>query len=308
MMRKEKINQKFCLIGEKISYSASPLIHNFIFSRDGIDASYEIIDVPRHEFTPESFRELAKKFTGINVTTPFKTIAKTFLGKNIDDAASKTGSVNSIHIRADGSIMGYNTDIKGLHSGILDIIAARTLFPSTLVLLGGGGAASSVIFTFLELHTLYSMNQIPEIIIALRKIEKNFDIVNLIAGLTRNGSRVRLQFIEFNESEIADAIRNGGLIINATPLGSINRQDQAPVKLENHAIAHGKRIIAVDLVYNPSKTEFLRSAESVGAQIINGLGMLVYQALESQEIWFGHRPRESGIFEMLADLNFEWLR
>lgn len=300
--------EKFALIGSNIKHSLSPVIHNDVFRRDGINANYEIIDIPHDELTRKRFDELTSQYRGLNVTSPFKTIVASFLSGNLGDIAQATGSVNTVDIHPVDGIKGYNTDVLGFRRGVLDIMAAMTFFPTRLILLGAGGVARSVIHSFIGHYEKYSIPKIPEIIIFMRDPDRNLDIVNLVTGISHKGHKLRLQFMQWDDLEITKAMKMGGLFVNATPLGSVIRTDSCSFSFEGKKMDAGKSLTAADLVYNPSETIFLETAKESGVRTIGGLGMLVYQALASLEIWSGQRISEKGIFDTLKSEGFTWIK
>lgn len=299
---------KFCLLGSKIQYSLSPEIQNFIFERDGIDAHYELVDIPEDSLTPDKFNELVKSYDGFNVTTPFKTIVAGYLKGKLDKYAAKTGSVNTVKVDPDGEAHGFNTDVIGLRQGMFDLIAAQTFFPSRLILLGGGGVARSVIYSFIDYHTIYGIPKIPEIIVLMRDPLKNAELVNAIAGMTAGWTRIRLQFEEWNDDQIAHFVSRSGFIINASSCGSVSNPKKDAFDFTGRNLSLQKRLVVGDLVYNPSETIFLNTARGEGAVVIGGLGVLVYQAIASAEVWQATHVSEEGIFNQLEKIGFTWIR
>ena len=305
-MQKKKL--KFALLGSNISHSLSPLIHNEVFERDGINAKYEIIDMQRDKLTPRKFNDIANEFDGLNITAPFKTTIADFLVGNLDLIAANTHCVNTVKKEPDGRPKGYNTDVLGFRQGILDVLAAQTFFPSRLIMLGGGGVARSLIYSYLKHYERYGIKKIPVIIVIMRSPEKNTGMVNLIAGMQQSGLRTRLQFVDWYEEEILNSINRGGLFVNATPIGSGKLREKCVFTFEDKGLNPLTRLSVADLVYNPSETKFMRSAKGFGTTVIGGLGMLVYQALGSHEIWFGHRVSEEGIFKKLEKSGHTWIK
>ncbi|MCD6217794.1 shikimate dehydrogenase [bacterium] len=307
-----KKTEKFALIGSNIKHSLSPVIHNAVFRRDGINANYEIIDIPHNKLTRKRFDELTSQYRGLNVTSPFKTIVANLLNENsngnLGDIAQATGSVNTVDIHPVDGVTGYNTDVIGFHRGVLDIMAAMAFFPTRLILLGAGGVARSVIHSFIGHYEKYSIPKIPVIIIFMRDPDRNLDIINLVTGISHKGQKLRLQFMQWDDMEITKAMKLGGLFVNATPLGSVIRSDSCSFSFEGKKVDAGKSLTAADLVYNPSETIFLKTAKEAGVRTIGGLGMLVYQALASLEIWFGQRISEKGIFDALKTEGFIWIK
>lgn len=307
-----KNTEKIAVIGSNIKHSLSPLIHNAIFERDGINASYEIIDIPHDNLTKTRFDDLLSQYRGLNITSPFKTIVADLLYDNsnesLDALALSTKSVNTVDIHPENGVKGYNTDIAGFRHGVLDIMAAMTFIPTRLILLGAGGVARSVIYSFIEHYEKYSIRKIPVIIVFLRDPNRNSDIVDLVTGIAHKGHKIRLQFMQWDDDEIAKALNMGGMVVNASPLGSASRIDDYSFNFERENFKISRPLTAVDLVYNPAETLFLKSAQKKKVRTIGGLGMLVYQALDSQKIWREEKVSEKGIFGKLESNSYVWIK
>ena len=308
-MNKKNI-QKFCLLGAKIGDSLSPAIHDFVFKRDGIDASYEILDIPETLINKEYLSQLAQDYRGFNVTIPYKKTIFSLL-ENRSELANLTGSVNTVDIQNGSKLTGYNTDITGIEKGFLAPLSKIMLLQPKIILLGGGGAARSMIYAFLHAHQYIKSENTREIIVFLRNPLKGSDLEELLFSILNspgfNKFEATLRVYLWDENKIADTLKYGGIIVNATPIGSISSDEELAFDFEKSGI-DGSGIAAFDMVYNPSLTPFLESASCVNATCLGGLGMLVYQALGSLEIWFQRKFSDKGIFEMLLDKGYYQLK
>lgn len=245
------------LIGEKLGHSLSPKIHSEIFKEINIDAFYHVFEVER-ENIGEAVKGLkALGAGGVNVTIPYKVEVMDFLD-GISPEAENIGAVNTLDF-ADGRVIGYNTDYYGfgmlLRENFIDIKGKKA------VILGSGGAALSVINYLVD-------NDVSEVKIATRDIGRTmlkkslnrYDIVDY-GGLTN--------------------IKGYDMIINCTPCGMFPHVESSPVEKK----VLGSFNLVIDLIYNPKKTLILRYADEIGIKGINGLDMLIGQALAAEEIW-----------------------
>jgi shikimate dehydrogenase len=310
-MELKKNFKKFCLAGQDPGYSLSPEIHNFVFKRDNINAIYEIANIQSNRINETVLSSLISNYRGINVTIPFKRAFGALI-KQCDEVSELTGSVNTIDIRDDGVVSGYNTDVTGIRKGFLDIIARKMLLPSRMILLGGGGAARSMIYAFLKAHVNIKSENAREIIVFLRDPTRGRELED-IAGdvLFSFGDRrfkASLRVFKWDDAKISESLRyGGGIIVNATPRGMLNCEDSVAFDFEMNGI-DGEGVVALDMTYNPSVTRFLETALNAGSMAIGGLGMLVYQALASLEIWFDRAFEMRGIFEHLESMDFQWFK
>lgn len=226
------------LLGRKLSHSYSPQIHSLLGNYPY--ALYEV--------EPDNVEAFLKKsdFTGINVTIPYKKSVIPFC-TDLTDIAKELGAVNTIVKRADGSLIGHNTDYFGFHSMLqrsgLDVANKKVL------VLGSGGASVTVV------AVLASAGAIP--IVISRSGENNYENLN----------------------KHADA----SVIVNTTPVGMYPNVEESPVKLDLFPKLEG----VLDIIYNPSKTKLLLQAEQRHLITENGLWMLVAQAKESAQWFTG---------------------
>lgn len=258
------------LIGEKLSHSVSPEIHYEILKKSNIQGNYSLYEIPKEEIhkVVDSFKLLGYK--GVNVTIPYKLDIMEYLDE-VSDEAKQIGAVNTLYFK-DGKALGYNTDYYGfgmmLEANDIDVKGKKVL------LLGNGGATKSVI-KYLE------DNDALNIYIASRS---GSDKVN-------ENSQDKIKLISYDEIK---NISDGYLVVNGTPVGMYPKVGVSPINEEDV-----KRFkVAVDLIYNPLETEILKLARENGLKSVNGLYMLVGQAVKAQEIWNDIKLAKSDVDEI----------
>ena len=247
---------KLALIGKDVSKSISPEVHNFIAARMNNRVTYEKISVPEDEFEGR-IDSLIESLDGFNVTIPYKLAIIPHL-KKIEGDAKVFGSVNTVTTR---DLCGNNTDGVGftmmLENNNVDVKGKKVL------LLGAGGAGRSVSKKLLDAGaevSVFDINYAPVC-----------SLVNEFKEITA------LKSLE---------IKPYYMIVNATGVGMHESEGQSPVGEEIMALCE----IAVDLIYAPLKSKFLEIAEKLNKKIINGEGMLFYQAYFSECLYFGITP------------------
>lgn len=254
------------VIGHPIKHSMSPIMHNSVFRHLGMDCSYIALDIK-----PEGIEHFVKglRYTnilGVNVTIPHKTAVIPYLDE-LSEEAKVLKAVNTIKISED-KLIGYNTDVYGFEKCLEGVDVAN----SSALLIGAGGAGKAVAYTLCKLN-------IKRLFITNRTEERAKQLIHFLTNLFD----MDVTFIPFDKLKTLGTM---DIVVNATPLGmeGIGEELQVPSSLI------GKTTTAIDLVYNPPKTEFLKIAESLGARTLNGIKMLVYQGAESFKIWTGIIP------------------
>ena len=246
----------FGLLGESLPHTLSPEIHEYLFARQKIDASYEKIELPKDEVRQIFNYMKSKDLLGINVTIPHKELVCEMVDVP-DEHAKKIGAVNTILIK-DGVSYGYNTD----YIGVLSMFhkANVSLANKKIVILGSGGSAKALVYAFY-------LAGAQTIIVAARNITAC--------------AQLKQQFPYLETCSLNDILQ-GDIIINTTPMGMYPNTEKSPVDIsviQNFSIA-------CDIVYNPLMTTFLQLAKEANLQVVTGLMMLVDQAIAAQEIWF----------------------
>lgn len=265
--------KKFGLIGYPLGHSLSAVIHKAGFKSLGIEANYEILETPPEELVDRVKYFKRNDYEGFNVTIPLKLPISLFV-QEVDKYADIAGAVNTVKINSDKTFKGYNTDAMGFKKAIpqnLDFSGAN------VALLGTGGASRATVLALSELGVKY-------IGVYTRNIPNAMDYMAYM--------RRKFPQIEFESHQI-DLVRDLSkyqLLVNTTPIGMLGRSaDMTPIE-ENVLRTMPANSTVYDVIYNPKKTILLKLAEKLGYNTINGLDMLVYQAVAAQEIWFGQTP------------------
>lgn len=260
---------KAAVIGDPISHSLSPKIHNFFLNQLGIEGNYEAILVQRDELRKAVTSLVNQGFAGFNVTIPHKeTIFE--ICDELDETAQLTGAVNTILVTPEKKIRGLNSDVFGFLQNLKNSQPDFDLAGKNAFVIGAGGAAKAVIHGLLKsgINKVYLTNRTP----------KDFSDVEF---LTKEAFEKNLDECD--------------LLVNTTSLGMVG-QDPLILDLGNLK----ESAIVYDIVYKPLKTDLLKSAEERGNKIVTGIGMLVEQASLGFELWFGKKPQPSE--ELMKDL------
>jgi shikimate dehydrogenase len=261
------------LIGEKLGHSLSPRIHAGVLDRINEESTYSLFEIKRENLAAAVAGMKAMGCRGANVTIPYKIDVMKCLDRIVPEA-ERIGAINTIAFTEDG-LVGYNTDYYGF--GLTLRQAGIEVGGKSAVILGPGGAAKAVVEYLLD-------NGISEVTFVSRDPEKASDKIK--------GHRI-ISYAELESMEDKD------IIINCTPCGMHPATDASPV---SRAVVE-KFSTAVDLIYNPVETLFLREAREAGLTSANGLFMLVGQAAAAQEIWHGEKFSEAMIKDIYNELS-----
>jgi len=262
--------KKYLVIGNPIEHSLSPILHNYWFKQNNIDALYEKKKLSEQDLKNIITDVRDDKISGINVTIPFKKSIIPFLDK-LSTEAKGTQSVNTVS-KINNEIYGYNTDVRGFdHS--LNKLNFKTKGKKAFIL-GAGGVTSSIIWALEGLG-------ISKIFVSNRTKQKAEELKKL-----------------FSKIEILDWGRKPSefdMVVNTT---SIGLKDNEKIGLD---FSDCKEKLFYDVIYNPSQTKFLLEAgKNFKNEKKNGLGMFIYQAQESFKIWHGFAPKvDEKIYTML---------
>ena len=249
--------KKFFVIGNPISHSLSPELHNFWLKKNNINAVYEKKKLEETELKNFIDNLRNDKIHGINVTVPFKNKVIKYLDK-LSLEVEKTDSVNTIY-KNGNEIIGHNTDVAGFELGLRHS-KINVLHKSALIL-GAGGVVPSIVYSLLGMGC-------KKIFLSNRTIEKAENIKK-----------------KFNEVEILKwgEIPDFDIVINATSVGL--KGDSLDLEF------NVKDKIFYDVIYNPKETQFLIKAKQKGNKIENGRFMFVYQANQSFSVWNNVIPK-----------------
>ena len=255
------------VVGYPVGHSLSPAVHGYWLRQLGIHGYYIPMEVPRQDFT-EVIQTLPKMgFRGVNVTVPHKESALQMCD-SVSDQAALIGAVNTLTISDDGKIHGDNTDAYGFLQSLEDGKQGWRADDGPILVLGAGGAARGVIYALIS-------GGAQEVHIANRTRER----AELLKG--EYGVRVTTHSL----GELDGLAPQMGTVINATSLGM---EGKPPLPFPYECLSEGTT--ALDLVYTPLETEFLREARQRGCIAVDGLGMLLHQAAQSFYHWFNIQP------------------
>ena len=276
----------FALIGHNINYSLSPFIHKKLFSLSKVNADYSIIDLK--ELTLENYNETLKPLDGYNVTIPHKVNIVPFLDK-LDPKAQSLSSVNTVK-NSNSFATGYNTDVDAF---LLSMKNHNVKLNGNVLILGYGGLARALASKLLYLNCNVILAVRKKSLKKAKKVVSSLKVPNLKTSGTLN-----LLELESLESLINT---NLSLLINATPVGTFPNINDLPVS-EN---VIEKCDAVFDAVYNPCNTSLLKIAKSLNKNAIDGIEMLVLQAVLSQKIWTDSSFDENDIRKLITETKNE---
>lgn len=260
----------YSVIGNPVTHSKSPNMHNAAFNALGINACYVPLQPGIEDLS--SFCSLIRNgiICGSNVTIPFKESVVEFVDI-LTDEASMIGSVNTLYSE-DGKLVGDNTDGLGFKKSLFSDFGFNPQGRSAIVL-GAGGAAKAVTAKLCQA-------ELGELIIFDIDSVKAEELVNHIEKFNY---KTNVALISSNEVDVYS--KKSDLIINCTPIG-MKENDPLIVSPDVFSSNH----YVYDLVYTPPMTKLLLTAKDSGAKILNGMDMLAYQGAESFSIWEGVNP------------------
>ena len=240
----------FGLVGKEISYSFSRGYFAEKFKKLSLD-NHQYVNFDLPEISPLGAIIQAKEqgLKGLNVTIPYKQEVQQFLTA-LDKDAEEIGAVNTIKLNADGTVVGYNTDVYGFQKSIEPLLASHH---TKALILGTGGASKAVAYAFKKLGIAYKF-------------------------VSRTAKNDGFSYEDLNE----EILKSYKVIVNCSPVGTspdVHLKPDIPYEYlsKNHLL--------YDLIYNPSETAFLKFGKQKGAAIKNGYQMLELQAEKSWEIW-----------------------
>ena len=249
------MKKNFGIIGNPVKHSLSPVLHKYWFSKYGIDANYSIIEASDKDLSEITKKIKQGNYSGINVTLPFKQKIINHIDKVVNDA-ELTGSVNTVLLDNDKTLIGENTDVYGLQAAYLKEIDSNS--NKKALIIGAGGVSPSVILSFKKsgIRNICITNRTNEKCIFLKK---KFNFLNIISW-----------------SNLKSEIKNFDIIINATSLGLKNGDD-----FNFHFSNTKNEAIYIDTIYNPLETKTFKYLKEEGRKVFNGLDMFIYQGQKS---------------------------
>jgi shikimate dehydrogenase len=251
--------KKHLIIGNPISHTLSPKLHNYWFEKNKINGKYDKVLLKENEIESLIKKIKTKELHGMNVTVPYKQIVIPHL-ESLSEIAKITNSVNTI-FNKDGKIHGDNTDVFGFQESLSK--KNIDLKNKDVFIFGAGGVVPSIILALTNLN-------IKKIYLSNRTLKN----ANLIKD--------KFNFIEVIEW---GKIINCDLFINSTSVGLKNNESLG-LNFENIK----EKKFFYDVIYNPPKTRFLLEAEKKGHKVINGRDMFLYQAQKAFNLWHNLTP------------------
>ena len=255
------------VIGNPIAHSKSPRLHGHWLKKYGLTGHYVPLEVDAADLGQVLKVMPQMGFVGCNITIPHKERVM----ENVDqitDRATLIGAVNTLIFRNDGTVLGDNTDgygfIENLRQGAPDWDAAA----GPAVVLGAGGAARAIVASLLDAG-------VPEILLTNR--------TRVRAEKLREDFGARVTVVEWVQA--GNLMEKAATVVNTTSLGMAGK---AELRVPLDGLR--KETVVTDLVYNPLRTQLLEAAAAKGCVTVDGLGMLLHQAVPGFERWFGRRP------------------
>ena len=278
--------KKACVVGRPISHSRSPLIHNYWLSHHHIEGRYEIAPVEPASLSTFLATLGDRGYEGCNVTIPHKESAFQFIA-NIDDETRRLGAVNTVY-RRNGKLCATSTDGEGFIRNLNANAPGLALANSKVAVLGAGGSSMAIVAALLD-------ENVAEIMVFNRTFEKSQ------ALRRRFGSKITPETWDNLNSHIAES----SLLVNTTSLGMTG---QPRLEIELSALPESATV--ADIVYTPLLTPLLRSAAERGLTVVEGLGMLLHQAVRGFQLWFAVTPAVTDeLYDLVAkDIDPEYRR
>jgi shikimate dehydrogenase len=260
--------KRACVIGWPVEHSRSPAIHRYWLELYGIDGAYEKEAVRPEEFASFLGSLSDRGYAGANVTLPHKTEALR-LATIADESARAIGAANTLWLDGTGRLNASNTDAYGFMTNLNQEAPHWNKGRAPVMVLGAGGAARAILYGLIAQGA-------SRILLANRTRDR----AEVLAGTF--GPAVSVVDWDARNQALAGC----GLLVNATSLGMSGK---GPLDIEVEALPEDA--VVADIVYSPLETPLLATARARRRQAVDGLGMLLYQAVPSFERWFGVRPQ-----------------
>lgn len=255
------------VIGDPVAHSLSPRLHGHWLARYGLKGHYVPLHVT-HSNLADVLRILPEMgFVGVNITIPHKEFVLS-LATQISDRAALIGAANTLTFLGNGQLQADNTDGIGFLSNIRQTLPGWTAATGPALVLGAGGAARAIVSALIN-------DGAPKVIVVNRTRTR--------ADALRDqfGARVETQ----DWTRITDLVADVALVVNTTALGMTG---QSPLAIDLSRLT--PPTVVTDIVYKPLDTDLLVTARQMGCETVDGLGMLLHQAVPGFERWFGYTP------------------
>ena len=271
---------KAFVIGWPIAQSRSPVIHRYWLEKYSIAGSYEAIAVEPDRVSAFLAGFADDGFVGGNVTIPHKTAAFAAADET-DDTARILNAVNTLW-REDGRLCGTNTDVYGFLKNLEEKAPGWSESGGAATILGAGGAARAIAYSLIG-------RGFDPVRIVNRTVSRAADLATLFGPPVTSHA--------FNE--LAGLLGDTAVLVNTTSLGMINHD---PLEIDLEPLP--ATALVTDIVYVPIETGLLAAARARGNRTVDGLGMLLHQAVPGFQKWFGIRPEVDAALRqrVLADI------
>lgn len=255
------------VIGSPIAHSKSPQLHRHWLKTHGLPGFYIPMEVSGDNLRDVIAALPKAGFVGVNITVPHKERIME-IADLVTDRAILIGAANTLIFRKDGKIHADNTDGYGFIENLRQSAPDWQPNAGPAAVLGAGGAARAVVASLLDVG-------VPEVLISNR--------TRIRAEALQQDFGKRLRVIDWVQA--GNMLEDAATVVNTTSLGMVGKPEMR-VPLDGLQ----KGALVTDLVYAPLRTHFLQTAEEMGCVTVDGLGMLLHQAVPAFERWFGTRP------------------
>lgn len=291
---------KAAVIGDPISHSLSPKLHNYWLKKYNINGSYEAIHVKPQELETAIKSIVEDGYKGFNVTIPhkekvfqlIKSQDSSLISQPLSPSALQTGAVNTVIIKQNGALYGHNSDCEGFFNNLKHSLKKSSsnddFADKNAFVIGAGGAARAII------HSLIVDAKVKNIFITNRSKDKFITICQDLQAFLKKFD-TNLQFLD--SQNFAQNLSNCDLLVNSSSLGMLN---QPPLKIDLKNLK--KSAIVYDIVYKPLLTDLLKNAQNQGNKIVTGIGMLAFQGAVGFEFWFAQKPEiDENLLKLLIE-------
>jgi shikimate dehydrogenase len=253
------------IIGDPVEHSLSPVMHNAAFKELELNLVYVAFTVTRNELKDAISGARSLGLLGLNVTMPHKNAVITYLDET-DSTAKAIGAVNTI-LNEQGKLIGFNTD----GNGALIALKENGISPDgkKMLILGAGGAAKAIAYQ--------AAQEVEELVILNRTSEK----AEKLAELLRKKFGKKVKGGALSAEVLKKELKTTDILVNATSVGMHPDVNRSPVPSD----LLRSDLCVMDIIYNPLETKLVKDAKSVGAKVVSGLEMLLYQGAVTFEIW-----------------------
>jgi len=253
------------IIGDPVEHSLSPVMHNAAFKELGLNLVYVAFTVTTKELKTAISSARSLGLRGLNVTMPHKNAVMNYLDE-VDATAKSIGAVNTI-LNNQGKLIGYNTD----GNGAMIALQENGVYPEKkkMLLLGAGGAAKAIAYQAAQdVDELVILNRTPAKAKELAEVlQKNF------------GKKVKDETL--SSAVLENELETTDILVNATSVGMHPDVNISPVPSN----LLKRDLCVMDIIYNPLETRLVMDAKAVGAKVVSGVDMLIYQGAVAFEVW-----------------------